>query len=407
MRKAVEVLLCMLCTVLLSISGVPGALAAVVKPTKSHEPAKADIDYSRGGDCKNADLFVIGKSNAPEFKYQLGDTLYIGIDPARRGEFEQLTKPENNLPKLMLDDVEMSGLQMALSDSFLEKDKGPAILAVVLARDSNVKESREAWDKFLRKQSNAWGDFTVEPRLAVSIPGKIPSGVCYAKPFQFSVHTDGRIRTTFWVLLFVFVVAFLVLKHYTPALRDAPDGRYSLGKSQLAFWMFLVATSFVGVWIVTGSMERIPTQVWILLGISGTTGLFAAYIGSSEEERAAVQKKLGDLRTEAATLEAKRNIVPPTFTPDDQATVDRLERKIKLLNPDKSDGFFTDICNDGTGWSVHRLQVVIWTLILGAVFVRSVVHVISMPEFPQELLWLMGLSSGTYLGFKKATETPK
>ena len=37
---------------------------------------------------------------------------------------------------------------------------------------------------------------------------------------------------------------------------------------------------------------------------------------------------------------------------------------------------------------------------LGAVFVWSVYRNISMPEFDASLLTLMGISSGTYVGFK-------
>jgi hypothetical protein len=46
------------------------------------------------------------------------------------------------------------------------------------------------------------------------------------------------------------------------------------------------------------------------------------------------------------------------------------------------------------------LQVVIWTLVLGVVFVVSVIQTMSMPEFPGSLLILMGVSNVTYLGFK-------
>ena len=66
----------------------------------------------------------------------------------------------------------------------------------------------------------------------------------------------------------------------------------------------------------------------------------------------------------------------------------------------QSDGFWRDICNSGDGLSFHRLQVVMWTLILGVVFINDVSKVMSMPEFSNTLLMLMGISSGTYLGFK-------
>ena len=41
-----------------------------------------------------------------------------------------------------------------------------------------------------------------------------------------------------------------------------------------------------------------------------------------------------------------------------------------------------------------------WTLILGVIFIGSVYKDLAMPEFNVTLLGLMGISSGTYLGFK-------
>jgi hypothetical protein len=69
-------------------------------------------------------------------------------------------------------------------------------------------------------------------------------------------------------------------------------------------------------------------------------------------------------------------------------------------------GWFTDIISDGTGVSFQRLQVVIWTVILGFVFAWTVANTCSMPEFENTLLVLMGISNGLYLGFK-IPETPK
>jgi hypothetical protein len=41
-----------------------------------------------------------------------------------------------------------------------------------------------------------------------------------------------------------------------------------------------------------------------------------------------------------------------------------------------------------------------WILILGVVFVFCVFRQLTMPKFDATLLALMGISSGTYLGFK-------
>lgn len=55
--------------------------------------------------------------------------------------------------------------------------------------------------------------------------------------------------------------------------------------------------------------------------------------------------------------------------------------------------------------SFHRLQVVIWTVVLGVVFLDAVAEAISIPELPKELLVLQGMTNGTYLGFKIPEKT--
>jgi hypothetical protein len=60
-----------------------------------------------------------------------------------------------------------------------------------------------------------------------------------------------------------------------------------------------------------------------------------------------------------------------------------------------------DVLTDGeTGISFHRFQMFVWTLILGVLFIHAVWYRLSMPEFDPTLLALLGISSGTYLGFK-------
>jgi hypothetical protein len=56
--------------------------------------------------------------------------------------------------------------------------------------------------------------------------------------------------------------------------------------------------------------------------------------------------------------------------------------------------------SDQTGISLHRFQMFVWTLVLGVIFIASVYRSLEMPEFSAGLLGLMGISSGTYLGFK-------
>lgn len=53
----------------------------------------------------------------------------------------------------------------------------------------------------------------------------------------------------------------------------------------------------------------------------------------------------------------------------------------------------------GTG-----IQIAAWTVVLGAIFIRQVYRDLAMPEFGANLLALMGISPGTYLGLKITSE---
>lgn len=84
--------------------------------------------------------------------------------------------------------------------------------------------------------------------------------------------------------------------------------------------------------------------------------------------------------------------------------LNQVTHEIKVLNSAvhslPSEGFLKDILSDANGISFYRFQIAAWTVVLGIIFVSSVLNVFAMPEFPNELLALMGISSGTYIGFK-------
>ena len=89
-----------------------------------------------------------------------------------------------------------------------------------------------------------------------------------------------------------------------------------------------------------------------------------------------------------------------------QNNKDRLENINKILdeidkkNIKDSKNYIKDILSDSNGISLHRFQIFAWTLMLGVIFILNVWTNLSMPEFSSTLMILMGISSGTYLGFK-------
>jgi hypothetical protein len=96
--------------------------------------------------------------------------------------------------------------------------------------------------------------------------------------------------------------------------------------------------------------------------------------------------------------------MPPNRTErtQKQPKLDDVNSSLAKLPPDfgPSENFFADILRDDTEVGLHRFQLAPWTLILGIVFVVDVTRSFAMPDFNDTLLTLMGISAGTYVGFK-------
>jgi hypothetical protein len=105
---------------------------------------------------------------------------------------------------------------------------------------------------------------------------------------------------------------------------------------------------------------------------------------------------LDQLKSTVATKEAERSAK--------QAQIDEADKAIKkivdITKKSASSGFLKDILSDDDGVSFHRFQILVWTMVLIMIFLAKVYHQFSMPEFEGTLLALMGISAGTYIGFK-------
>ena len=128
----------------------------------------------------------------------------------------------------------------------------------------------------------------------------------------------------------------------------------------MVFWFTLVIVAYVFVWMINDELDTITSSVLALIGIGAATAFGATYIDKSKG--------------------SERENAP-------------------------SRGFLNDMLNDAGGVSFHRFQMFVWTLVLGVIFIASVYKNLSMPEFSATLLGLMGISSGTYVGFKSQEKT--
>lgn len=186
----------------------------------------------------------------------------------------------------------------------------------------------------------------------------------------------------FWIYfvgLALFLLVLIWLARRTRLLRDSspltPEGKlppYSLSRFQMAFWSFLIIAAYLFIWMITDELDTITGSVLALLGIGSSTALAATLIDK--------EKTTG-------------SVTGGSDAPSPTAAAPAVKGAV-------SEGFLRDVLSDNEGISLYRLQLFAWTLVLGIIFIDSVYEGLQMPQFNPTLLGLMGISSGTYLGFK-------
>jgi hypothetical protein len=200
---------------------------------------------------------------------------------------------------------------------------------------------------------------------------------------------------------------------------------YNLGRAQMAFWFFLVYASYTTLWLITGALDTITASLLALMGISAGTALGEALIDNGKDtaktnqvqeltaQRMAIEQAVTDVQAQVNDVNAAGATTVTEQTNRDMMTRQLVEGRTRLGQidlqlrtlaadsaPTVSSGFLRDILSDGSGYSFHRFQIFAWTIVLGIIFVSSVYNNLTMPEFSPTLLGLMGLSAGTYIGFK-------
>jgi hypothetical protein len=257
-----------------------------------------------------------------------------------------------------------------------------------------------------------------------------------------SVHErDNRISMTVispvygliaLIIITVTLILLLWLVTHTNIIREpgvcpTPGKRrpYNLGRAQMAFWFFLIYASYVAIWLITGALDTITTSLLALMGISAGTALGEAMIDNGKDtaktnqtqdltaEKQALEQSISDTQPQleaaneaastALTDQSNRDALNRQLT-DSRTRLGQIEQQLRTLSAQQpsmvSSGFLRDILSDSSGYSFHRFQIFAWTIVLGIIFISSVYNSLSMPEFSPTLLGLMGLSAGTYIGFK-------
>jgi hypothetical protein len=276
----------------------------------------------------------------------LGD--YLKVEVANLDVLMQTAKEREERIVLYFNEIPMHGIYADFTSS---RDSS---LIFLLTRDTL---SLKSWNIFYQGQT-----FDSRRQVTVSV-GFENDGSIETSVKNFSLVLVRR-HLLYFVLVGITVlfVLFIILVKKTGIIRDDNNimgklAPYSLARTQLAFWSFIIVFSFLYIYIVTGEIPPITGSTLILLTISMTTTVGARLIDTSKNP----------------------------------------ENK---MYSDGSEGFFRDIISDHNNVSIHRFQMVVWTLVLGVFFLRSVTKSLSMPQFDDSMLILMGISNGTYLGLK-------
>jgi hypothetical protein len=283
-------------------------------------------------------------------------------------------------------------------------------------------ETREPWIRLLERPWQSEGPIIVSVGPADGSPW--PS----AATISFERINFGWLAG--WAALFLMaIILFIKYARRSDIIRDPgelpapPPGTparmkaYSLARTQMAVWTFLVAGALAFLFLVTWNENTISTGVLVLIGISFGTTLMAATADRVSPTAAdiALAEKDADDKAAAAKVAAVNASAETDFARKPVADKDAADKafaakyaadKVASLKagisqvPQPTMGFLTDLLTEGTGPSFHRYQMVLFTVILAVIFVAKTASALVMPDFDTTLLGLMGISSGTYIGFK-------
>jgi len=292
---------------------------------------------------------------------------------------------------------------------------GPArqnYVKFTLRIDPYDRDDRARWAKIIRsmRQSNNGVPFTLAN-------GK--TGEAFASRQRIVINLYPNYTPYVFAGLVVVLIGLIVLGWKSNMLRDNPSGEtdpkanypYSLGRLQMAFWFYLVIGGYMYIWLLTGQSYTPTGSVLALLGISSATGFAAAIVDRGkiseakntriglENQKAALESRIQDM--EAAHPADGSDLAKQILGKKDQLAATSLQlASTPEPTASRSKSFLNDLFCDGDGVSFHRFQIIVWTFVLGIVFIKAVHSDLAMPDFDATLLGLMGLSSGTYIGFK-------
>jgi hypothetical protein len=188
-----------------------------------------------------------------------------------------------------------------------------------------------------------------ERTVVVSIDDKDSAPIKF-RQLTWNIIFNARVLIP--LIIYIVVAVSLISEK---GLFRSKTKELSLSKIQMGVWTFVFGLVYII--LSAGRMEflDITEGMFWLMGISSTTAAGAKAI--------VIKNKIG--------------------IPDKPSTL--------LHDWDDNAGAYT--------MSLHRAQIFLWTLIVLAIYIVKTIDMMNLPEIPGNLMILMGISGGTYLGF--------
>lgn len=263
---------------------------------------------------------------------------------------------------LLIDGIPLIGVFPRMNNV---DDSGNGIIRFYIPHDEGTSQlwgallqsTPEDRDGFKRKVSINLGLYQEETKKL--------SIVTNEKDFSIILVREKWLWTVIGLLV-ILTLIFFGLAVKSDIVRDTcyspPPGKrrpYSLAKSQMAIWTFVIISAWLYLYVFQHTLNTVSDSMAVLMGISSATSLGAV------------------------TLQKN------------------------TAREDSTQGFLIDILSDSSGVSFQRFQIFAWTIVMVVVFCRQVIFYYEMPEFDASILVMLGISSGSYLGYKATEEKPK
>jgi hypothetical protein len=298
----------------------------------------------------------------------LGDKITVKVD-----KFDELMK---------LVDNDISRIELKINDNVLQD------LRPLRKSDDNALEyqlvsdekNHAIWDSLGSRSKRIVNPVTVSLALENDADNKKVNFRGY--DFKLILNNNTIASILFAVGAILFAVSFLKLGKFDARLRNyGPESSYSLALVQMAVWYYIVTMAFIYLYFTTGCLPELNNSTMILLGISSATAVGAKVIDSSNIDK-----------------QSENNKTDSDVIVEQEKAGNSLAKKIEGL---KSRHFLYDILSDEYGLALSRFQIFVWTLIMVCIFVYDVLSTAAIPDFSDSnVLTLMGISSGSYIGYK-------